>query len=167
MEGQLISSEMADALNAQIGHELEASLQYTSIASYFALENLFLLAKLFRDQATEERDHALKLADYLVKAGASVRIPAIAATRADFESCEAAVALALEWEMDVANQYDSLMELGARLRDYLAQEFLGWFVTEQLEEVSKMRRILDVVRRSGTNLLMVEAYLGHDESGIS
>jgi ferritin len=167
VEGRLISDELAQALNEQIGHEFAASLQYVSISSYFAGANLFVLAKLFQEQSDEERGHALKLTDYLVRAGVGVQIPAIAETRSNFASAEEAVSLALEWELEVSTQFNRLMDMSVRLNDYLAQEFLGWFVTEQLEEVWKMRRILDVIRRAGSNLLMIEAYLAHNDSGLS
>jgi ferritin len=54
------------------------------------------------------------------------------------------------------------MDLAVSQNDYLAQNFLQWFVDEQLEEVMKMDQLLSVVRRAGErNLLMVEAYLIH------
>lgn len=167
MSNRLIGDELAAALNEQVGHEFEASLQYVSLATYFAGANLYLLAKLFQDQSDEERRHALKLTDYLVKAGAPVQIPALAQPRSGFASPEEAVGLALDWEVEVTDHYNRLMEKAIGLNDYLAQGFLGWFVTEQLEEVSKMRRLLDIVRRAGTNILMVEAYLAHDGGGLS
>lgn len=159
----MISDEIARALNEQVGHEFHASMQYLSMAAYFDSSNLAKIAKIFYDQATEERDHGMKLIDYIVKAGARVEVPAIPAAKHDFASAEQAVALALEWELEVANQYNRLMELAASKSDHLTQDFLTWFVTEQLEEVWKMRRILDVVRRAGPSLLMVEAYLAHLE----
>jgi ferritin len=164
---RLISDELAALLNEQIGHEFEASLQYVSIASHFGTMNLFLLAKLFQAQSEEERQHALKLVDYMVKSGARVEVPAIPPTRSGFQSALEAVELALQWEVEVAKQYDRLMETATRLNDFLAQEFLGWFVTEQLEEVFKMRRLADVIRRAGNNLLMVEAYIAHNDSGLT
>ena len=71
---------------------------------------------------------------------------------------------ALTWEEDVTKQITSLMDLAVKQNDYLAQSFLQWFIDEQLEEVVKMDRLLNVVRKSGErNLLMVEAYLVHIE----
>ena len=162
-EPRLISGSLAAALNVQAGNEFGASLQYVSISAYFASKELRLLAKLFSDQAEEERSHALKLTDYLIKAGAGVQIPAIAAPRHDFSSADDAVRAALDWEVEVAGQFNRLMEQATAENDYLAQEFLGWFVTEQLEEVSKMRRLHTIVRSARNNLLIVEAYLVHGE----
>ena len=158
----IISKEMEQALNDQIGHEYGASLQYVSIATYFDSENLFKLAGLFYKQADEEKEHAHKLIKYLVGAGAQVRIPAIPQPKYDFASAEAAVKLALDWEMEVKQQFDKLTELALAQRDHLSHHFLASFVLEQLEELSSMDRLLDVNRRAGRNLLMVEAYLVHD-----
>jgi ferritin len=44
--------------------------------------------------------------------------------------------------------------------DHITQEFLRWFIDEQLEEVSTMEELLSVVRRAGdANLLFVEQYV--------
>jgi bacterioferritin B len=160
---KMIGDDLARALNEQVGHEFAASMQYVSIGAYFDGADLFKLAKLFYDQANEEREHGMKLVDYLVKAGVPVQVPAIPEPKNDFTSAEQAVSLALEWEMDVARQYNGLMDLATSSNDYLSQDFLAWFVTEQLEEVSKMRRLLQVIRRAGANLIMIEAYLSHLE----
>ena len=161
----LISNELATAVNAQIGHEFAASMQYLSIANYFASEKLSLLARLFFDQAEEEKEHALKFVHYIVDTGGRLQIPAIPAPKPSFASAEEAVEAALSWEKEVTGQINRLMDLAAAENDYLAQNFLTWFVDEQLEEVMKMEQLLSVVRRAGErNLLMVEAYLVHLEA---
>ena len=160
----LISSELAKAFNAQIGHEFGASLQYVSIAAHFNQRHLTLLGKLFFAQADEERLHALKFVKYVLDAKGDLQIPAIPAPTATFASSEDAVAAALNWEKDVTRQITNLMDLAVKEGDYLAQSFLQWFIDEQLEEVVKMDRLLSVIRQSGEkNLLMVEAYLVHIE----
>jgi len=74
---------------------------------------------------------------------------------------------ALTWETEVTGQINRLMDLAVSQNDYLAQNFLQWYVDEQLEEVMKMEQLLSVIRRAGErNLLMVEAYLVHiDKAG--
>jgi len=160
----LISRDLAQAMNRQVGHEFGASLQYVSIAAHFQQRHLTLLAKLFFDQAEEERQHAQKFIKYLLDAKGELKIPAIPAPTATFASAEKAVHAALEWERSVTGQITALMSLAVKQDDYLAQSFLQWFIDEQLEEVVKMDRLLSVIRQSGErNLLMVEAYLVHLE----
>jgi ferritin len=162
----LISRELASAFNEQIGHEFGASMQYVSIAAHFQQRNLQLLARLFFEQADEEKQHAMKFVKYLLDTKAELKIPAIPAPTATFASAEAAVGAALTWEQEVTRQITSLMALAVKQDDYLAQSFLQWFIDEQLEEVVKMDRLLTTVQQSGErNLLMVEAYLVHMQKG--
>ena len=160
----MISPALVKAFNAQIGHEFGASMQYVSIAATFRRLQLTLLADLFFKQAEEEREHAMKFVKYLLDTKGELRIPAIAAPAPAFPSAEAAVAAALQWEQEVTSQITALMAQAVKDNDYLAQSFLQWFIDEQLEEVVKMDRLLNVIRTAGEkNLLMVEAYLVHIE----
>jgi ferritin len=160
----LISKDLAAAFNAQIGNEYGASLQYVAIAAHFKQHQLTLLAKLFFTQAEEETQHAMKFVQYMLDTKGELKIPAIPAPKATFTSAEEAVQAALTWEEDVTKQITKLMDLAVKQNDYLGQSFLQWFIDEQLEEVVKMDRLLNVIRQSGErNLLMVEAYLVHIE----
>ncbi len=48
--------------------------------------------------------------------------------------------------------------------DYTTDNFLQWFVKEQLEEVASMEQLLRVVQRAGEgNLLRVEEYLAREK----
>ena len=162
----LISKELQEGINAQIGHEFAASMQYIGIAGYFKTENLELLADLFFEQAEEESEHALKFVNYILDTSGELRIPVIPEAKFDFSSAEEAVQAALNWEIDVTNQINSLMDLAKEQNDHLAQYFLQWYIDEQLEEITKMDQLLSVVRRAGeNNLLMVEAYLAHITKG--
>ena len=107
----LISEELNEAFNGQIGNEFGASLQYVEIASYFENDDLPVLARHFFQQSNEERDHAMRLVRFVLDAGGQVRIPSIPAPRAEFASAEEAVGLALEWENTVTDQIDGLMDL--------------------------------------------------------
>jgi len=158
----LISKELEQAINDQIGREFGASLQYVSIASYFDADSLPELAAFFYRQADEEKMHAMKFVDYIVDAGGQVRIPAIDAGRYDFSEARDAVQAALDWEMEVTKQINGLMDLAIKQNDHIAQDFLRWFVTEQLEEVSTMETLLKVVERAGANVLWVEDFLARN-----
>ncbi len=165
----LISKELEKAFNQQIGNEFGASLEYVNIAAYFKAEDMLQFAKIFFAQSEEERQHALRFVGYVLDAGGRVAVPAIPQPRAEFKSAEEAVSAALEWEETVTKQINGLVELAAKEKDHIAQEFLSWFVSEQLEEVSKMSTILNVIRRAGGNLLLAETYvmsaLAGSESG--
>ena len=159
----LISKKMNAALNEQIGHEFGASMQYLQIAAYFAGEGLNRLAGFFFKQSGEDRDHALRLGKYLVEAGARLEIPAIPAPKYEFKSAVQAVQLALDWEKEVTRQINSLVELALKESDHLTYHILGWFVKEQLEEVSAMDNVLKIVQRAGNNLLYADHTLTHEK----
>ena len=161
----LISKELEAAINNQIGNEFGASLQYFNTAAYFDADDLPQLADFFCRQAEEEKAHALKLLHYVVEAGGQVRIPAVPAPKHDLSSAEEGAQLALDWEVEVTRQINALMDLAQKQNDHIAQEFLRWFVAEQLEEVSTMSTLLSVVRRAGDNLLWVEDFLARQPLG--
>lgn len=164
----LISQSMNDALNQQIGNEFSASLQYVSIASHFAAETLPELAAHFYRQAEEERDHATRFVKYVVDAGGRVEIPAIPAPQAEFKTVEEAIQLSLDREKTVTEQINELVQLALKEPDYITNNFLAWFLTEQLEEVSSMESLLKLVQRAGeANLLFVEDYLARKHGRIA
>jgi ferritin len=167
----LISEKLAKAFSAQVGNEFGASLQYVMVASYFEREALPILAARFYKQADEERMHAMKIAHYVNAAGGNLCIPAIPAGKHDFKSVEEAVQLALDWEVTVTKQINDLVSMAAAESDHLAQNFLVWFVNEQLEEVSSMDMLLRTVRRANGDMLRVEEYVARSgaqapESGL-
>lgn len=163
---RLGSDRLLAALNAQVGHELHASLQYVSIAAHFDSENLPRLAEFFYRQAEEERTHAMKFVRHVVDLGGRVRVPAIAAPKPEFASAREAVALSLQWEHTVTGQIYDLVDIAKDDRNYIAMRFLDWFVSEQLEEINTMETLLSLVERAGEeNLLLVEDYIGENQIG--
>ena len=165
----LISKSLNEAFNAQAGRELGASNQYINIAGYFDVESLPELAAFFYRQSDEERMHAMKFVHYVSEAGGQVSIPAVPAPPGGISTAEEAAKRALDWEMEVTQQINGLMDMAIKENDHIAQDFLRWFVTEQLEEVSSMDQLLSVIRRAGEDgILMVEQYLarsGAPEAG--
>jgi ferritin len=155
-----MSPEVSDAINAQIGRELGAHLQYLSISAWFDQEGLPELREFFAAQAQEEHDHAMRFLRYLQEAGGRVALPGVEAPTAGFADAEEAVALSLAWEEEVTRQIDAIVDLAAERRDHATGTFLQWFVTEQVEELATMGELLRVVRRAGEpNLLLVEGYV--------
>jgi bacterioferritin B len=160
----ILSAKLTAALNAQIGHELENSNRYVAIASYFEGECLFMLAKIYFKQAEEEREHAMKFVKFLLETGGKVAIPPIPAPPSEFSTAEAAAQSALDSEIRTTEEIYRLVELATAEKNYIAVNFLQWFVSEQLEEISSAQSRLSVIKRAGPSVLMVEAYLAHNEA---
>lgn len=162
-----LKESVVDALNAQMGRELEAHLQYLAISSWFDGEGLPELTRFFARQAAEEHAHAMKFLDYLQDAGGTVAIPGLAAPKGTFENAEDAVATALASENEVTARINDLVDLARAERDHATEVFLQWFVTEQVEEVSTMTELLQVTRRAGDDgLLLVEDYIARSAAAV-
>ena len=159
-----ISEQLAKMMNEQFGNEMGAAMQYMQIATYFDGRSLPKFAEFFYAQAVVEQEHAMKFLHYLLDVGAEVSIPAIAAPVYEIPDTAASFQMSLDWENDVTAQIYALMDRAMEEKDYAAQAFLQWFVTEQIEEVASMETLLDVVKRVGDkNLFMIESYLTREE----
>lgn len=153
-----------DGLNAQITNEFRASAQYTAIAAYFDSEGLPDLAAFFYSQSDEERMHAMKFVKYLLDAGARPKISGFSDIKNDFKSAQDAVQTALEHELMVTQQINDLVATAVKNNDFMTNTFLQWFVTEQLEEVSSMSQLLQIIKHAGASLLLVEEYVRRQQA---
>jgi ferritin len=148
------------ALNDQIGREFAAAQQYVAIAVYYDAETLPRLAAHFYRQAVEERNHAMMIVQYLLDAGEPVVVPGVEAPRTDFPDAIEPVRLALAQERGVTDDIVALVRLAREEGDLVGEQFLGWFLAEQREEVASMSSLLAVVERATeSNLLLAEDHL--------
>ncbi|GHF58849.1 ferritin [Amycolatopsis bartoniae] len=158
-------SKFYELLQQQIQNEFTASQQYVALAVWFDNSDLPQLAKFFYRQALEERNHALAITQYLMDTEHHVEIPRTGEIRNDFTDAAELVELALEQEKEVAADFRTLMKAAREEDDYQGEQFLQWFLKEQVEEVSTMSTLLNVVRRSNGNLFDVETYLVREALG--
>jgi ferritin len=156
-----------DKLNEQIGYELAASQQYVAIAVHYDAATLPRLAATFYQQSVEERNHAMMLVQYLLDVGEEVRIPGVAAPQTTFDDLAAPVALALDQEKRVSQQISALAGAAREDGDYMGEQFMQWFIKEQVEEVSSMSALLAVVERSRDNPMIAEEYLARERGGAA
>jgi len=154
-----------ERLNEQIGHEFAASQQYLAIAVHYDDETLPRLAAFFYAQALEERNHALMMVQYLLDAGQEAAIPAVAAPRGGFADVVEPVALALQQERRVSDQINALTAIARDAGDYTSEQFMQWFIKEQIEEVASINDLLKVVQRAQDNPLLAEEYLAREAPG--
>jgi ferritin len=161
----MADKSFADALNEQISNEFAASQQYVGAAVYYDAETLPRLAAFFYRQAVEERNHAMIMVQYLLDAGEEVRIPDIRSQQTTYDDAMGPVKMALEQEKRVTDEINALFKLARESGDYAAEEFLMWFVKEQVEEVRSMNDLLNVVEQADGNVLMVEDFLAREQIG--
>jgi ferritin len=159
-------TKFTDALNAQLANEFSASQQYIAVATYYDGETLPQLARHFYRQAVEERNHAMIIVQYLLDAQMPVAIPAVKQPRSEFSDYLEPVRLALEQEREVTRQIEQLAQLARADGDLVGEQFLAWFLKEQLEETSSMANLLTTVERAlDSSILLAEAYLARETIG--
>jgi ferritin len=161
----MAAARFVERLNEQIGYEFAASQQYIANAVYYDGQTLPRLAAFFYAQAVEERNHAMMMVQYLLHADAPVVIPAVAGPDAQFADVVAPVALALEQERRVSDQIAALMGVARDEGDFQSEQFVQWFLKEQVEEVATMSSLLAVVERSADTPMTIEDYLFREHGG--
>ena len=152
-------------LNEQIANEFAAHQQYVACAVYYDDDTLPQLAAFFYRQAMEERDHAMMMVQYLLDTDAEVTIPGVAAPTVRFEDVVAPIALALEQEKRVSAQINALAATARRADDYSSEQFMQWFIKEQVEEVATMSDLLRVAQRSRDDVKDIEDYVAREQTG--
>ncbi len=153
------------ALTEQVAREFAASQQYVAIAVHYDAETLPRLRDFFFRQALEERNHAMMLVQYLLDSGHQPRLPLVPAPRADFDGLVEPVALALDQEKRVTEQINALAATARSEGDYASEQFVQWFIKEQIEEVATMSDLLRVVSRSQHDPMAIEDYLVREHPG--
>ena len=159
------SQRFVAALNAQIGHEFAASQQYVAAAVYYDRQTLPRLASFFYAQAKEERTHAMMMVRYLIDIDAEVVVPGVDAPTLEFGGFVEPIEVALQQEQEVGAQISDLVGIARDERDYLSEQFVLWFLKEQVEEVATMSSLLDVARRAGDQAFFVEDFLVREQLG--
>lgn len=161
----MADADIAAKLHEQVGHEFAAFQQYTAIAVHYDAETLPRLAAFFYAQALEERNHAMMMVRFLLDQGVEARIPGVDAPQVEFADVVAPVALALDQERRVAEQINALAALARDRGDYTSEQFMGWFIKEQVEEIATMSDLLRVMERARENPLLAEEYLAREAPG--
>lgn len=145
----MVSEKMLKALNKQIEMEAYASFQYLSMASWFDLSGLEGCARFMYRQADEEKDHMMRVFNYLIELDRKAVVPAIKQPPVDFKSVPDAFSQAYEHEQKVSESINKLVDLAIKENDHTTHVFLQWYVDEQREEEALMRLILDKIKIIG------------------
>ena len=149
-------------LQEQIRSEFSASQQYIAIAVYFDGEDLPQLARHFYAQSVEERNHAMMLVRYLLDRDIEVEIPGIDPVRNTFDAPQDALKLALAQERTVTEQISRLASVAREESDYLGEQFMQWFLKEQVEEVATVTTLVKIAQRAGDNLFNLEDFVARE-----
>ena len=158
------AARFVDQLNTQIGHELAAHNQYLACAVYYDALTMPQMAAFFYGQALEERAHALMMVQYLLDTDSEVVIPGVEGPKPTFADVVAPVELALAQERRVTEQINALVRIARDESDFASEQFMQWFIKEQVEEVATMSDLLAVVSRNRDDIEDIEEYVAREHS---
>jgi ferritin len=161
----VVADRFVEQLNTQIGNELAAHNQYLACAVYYDALTMPQMAAFFYGQALEEREHAMMMIQYLLDTDADVVIPGVEAPVSTFDDLVAPVSLALAQERRVTDEVNGLLRIAREESDFASEQFMQWFIKEQVEEVATMSDLLAVVSRNRDDIEDIEEYVAREQSG--
>jgi ferritin len=142
----MLKKSVEDALNKQFNAELYSSYLYLAMAAYFESVPLRGFAKWMRVQSKEELTHGMKIYDYIIEQQGTPKCAVIEAPKTPWKSAGAVFEQSYAHEQKVTGMINSLMDLAIKEKDYATQNFLGWFVKEQVEEEANASEVLAQIR---------------------
>lgn len=159
----MLSKKMQDALNKHLTEEFYSSYLYLSMSAHFEALNWKGFANWFRIQSQEEYGHAMKFYAYILQAGGKVTLKQVDAPKTTWKSVMEAYKDTLAHEQKITGLIHKLVDLAMQSKDYATNNFLQWFVTEQVEEEATVEEIIHKLEMIGDNkggLYMLDRELG-------
>ncbi len=159
----MLSKKMQGVLNKQIVAEIYSAYLYLSMSAYFLSLNLSGFAQWMRAQAQEELVHGMKIFDYVNERGSRVLLDAVEKPPTKWASPESAFEAAYKHEQKVTGMINKLVDLAVAESDHASNNFLQWFVSEQVEEEASADEVvqkLKMVGSAGGGLFMIDRELG-------
>lgn len=158
----MISEKIEKALNEQINKEMASAYLYLGMAAHFEAEGLSGCAGWMKKQAKEEMEHAMKIYDFLFDVGAKPVLSSIDAVKTEYGEPIEVFKTVLEHEKYVTSLINGLYELALTEKDYKTQNFLQFFIAEQVEEEANVQKIIDKLKYANNNcgLIFFDKELG-------
>ncbi|MCP4482375.1 MAG: ferritin [bacterium] len=158
----MISERMAEKLNYHINRELYSSYFYQAMSAYSTHIGLNGFANWFNVQVQEELNHAQKVYTYIQQQGEKIEFFSVEAPENDFSSPKNLFEETLEHERFVTGLVYDLVKLAKEESDFATDNFLQWFIKEQVEEEATASEILQKMNLIGDDkqsLLMLDQEL--------
>ncbi|MCL2114835.1 MAG: ferritin [Methanobrevibacter sp.] len=142
----MVSKKMEKELNKQLNAEMYSGYLYLAMAAYFEDFDLSGFANWMRVQAQEELSHSMRFYDYVVRRGAKVTLEAIEKPDFEWNSPVEVFDHVLSHEKVVTDLINDLVNLAIEENDHATNNFLQWFVAEQIEEEESAAAALNKVK---------------------
>jgi ferritin len=159
----VLKKKMEKALNDQINAELYSSYLYLSMSADLEGKGLAGFANWMKIQAQEELVHAMKLYDFVFERGGNVTLKAIKEPQGKWKSPLVIFEHTYKHEQLVTGLINGLVDLAIKEKDHATNNFLQWFVKEQVEEEASADEILmklKLIGGKGNGLFMMDKELG-------
>ncbi len=140
----ILKEEVVDILNKQIQIEAQSSAAYLAMAGWCDVQGYDNSAEFFFNQSDGERAHQLKLYHYLTDMECPAISPKVEEPQHEFESLRQVFEIALEKEIFVSDSIYNVVNTCRKSGDIATEEFMRWFVMEQIEEEYVARRTLEL-----------------------
>ena len=147
-----MDEKMVDALNRQLNAELYSAYLYLSMGTYFESMDMSGFSNWMRVQAQEELAHAMKIHDFIIQRGERVILKRIDSPPTEWESARDAFEHVYSHEQKVTGLINQLVNLALSLGDHATNNFLQWFVAEQVEEEESSSGVLKKVKMAEDSL---------------
>jgi ferritin len=140
----VLKEEIVAVLNKQIKMEAQSSAAYLAMAAWCDANGYDNSADYFFRQSDEERKHQLKLFKYLTNMECAAISPSVKDSEHEFSSLKSVFEAALESEIAVTDSIHDIVRTCRKEGDIATEEFMRWFVQEQIEEEFVARRVLEL-----------------------
>jgi len=163
MNTNRLSGSIAAALNDQMTKEAHASQIYLSYAAWADSQGLGGIANFLFRHAQEERNHMMKILEYILKRGGTVKVTAIPAPPPDPSNVYNCFEKVFEHEVDNTNAVYKIVKMCLNEEDWATWNFMQWFVKEQTEEETLALSLLDKVKIAGGEKIHHDALYSLDK----
>ncbi|MEM7550972.1 MAG: ferritin [Bacteroidota bacterium] len=140
----VLKENVVDILNKQVKIEAQSSAAYLAMAAWCDINGYDNSAEFFFRQSNGERDHQLKLFHYLTDMECNAVSPAVSDSLHEFETLRSVFEKSLEMEISVTDAIHEVVRVCRNEGDIATEEFMRWFVQEQIEEEYVARRTLEL-----------------------
>ena len=149
----MLPKKVEEILNVQILKEDYSSQLYLAMASWAENQGFEGVSNWLHAQAEEERVHMLKLVKYVNERDGVAVIPGIDTPPTDFGDIFEMFDKVLAHEIFISGSINEIVVVCIAENDFTTQNWIQWFVTEQIEEESSVRAIIDKLKLVGKNNL--------------
>jgi ferritin len=149
MNTNRLSNTITAALNAQLTKEAHASQIYLSYGAWADSQGYAGVSNFLFRHAHEERNHMMKILEYILKRGGTVKVEAIPAPPNDPSSINNCFEKVFQHEVDNTTAIYSIVKLSLNEEDWATWNFMQWFVKEQTEEETLALELLDKIKIAG------------------